>query len=90
MKKLVNESLVINEGFATEEGRKLNKISSWLGYDDFEEFLGDNPGCYEVITEWIDEYFGEKLAQDGFEPEELENMGLYGSAEQTRELTNEG
>jgi len=87
MKKLVNESL--NEGFATEEGRNLDHISSLLGYDDFHEFLGDNPGCYEVIVEWIDGTFSDQFAEDDILPEDLEKLGLYQSAEEARELLDE-
>lgn len=63
------------EGFATTEGRNLNNIAKWLGYDDFEEFIGDNPGCYEVIIEWIIEHHSEKLNE--IESSELENVGIY-------------
>jgi len=84
MKQLVKESL--NEGFATEEGQKLDRVSSMLGYDDFHEFIGDNPGCYEAIVEWIDQTFAEKLCDEGIDPETLENLGLYGSADKTREF----
>ena len=81
--KLLRESL--NEGFTTEEGRNIDKIASMLGYDDFHEFLGDNPGCYEAITKWIDEYFSDQLATEQYEPEELERLNLYTAAEKIRE-----
>lgn len=83
MKKLVKESL--NEGFATYEGRNIDKIAGMLGYDDFEEFIGDNPGCYEIIVNWIDETFQEKFVEEDFDPEELENLGLWQSAEAIKE-----
>ncbi|MFA5586582.1 MAG: hypothetical protein WDA02_08570 [Saccharofermentanales bacterium] len=63
------------EGFATTEGRNLNNIAKWLGYDDFEEFIGDNPGCYEVIIEWIIENHSENLSE--IESSELEKVGIY-------------
>lgn len=84
MKKLVIENL--NEGFATTESNNLDKISSILGYDDFAEFIGDNPGCYEVIMNWIDKTFSDELSDEGLEPKKLESMGLYIAADKTREL----
>ncbi len=83
--KLVKENL--NEGFATDEGRKLNRISGWLGYGDFEEFIGDNPGCYQVIVDWIDGQFTEKLIDEQIDVESLESVGLYNTA---GELSDEG
>lgn len=61
--------------FATNESRNLEKISNWLGYDDFEEFIGDNPGCYEIITEWIVEHFSDKLSD--IDSGELEDANIY-------------
>ena len=81
--KLLRESL--NEGFATNEGRNIDKIAGMLGYDDFEEFIGDNPGCYKAITEWIDETFSDQLAEEGHSPDELETLNLYTAAEKVRE-----
>jgi hypothetical protein len=63
------------EGFATNEGRKIDKIVNWLGYDDFEEFIGDNPGCYEVITEWVSNNFSEKLSD--IDEDELDKVNIY-------------
>ena len=83
MKKFVKENL--NEGFATDEGRRLNTIAGWLGYDDLEEMLGDNPGLFEVAIEWIDRTFGEQLAQE-MDPEELERVGLWNAADEAKEL----
>jgi hypothetical protein len=87
MKKSVHESL--NEGFATEEGRKLDRIAGWLGYDDLHEMLGDNPGLFEVCIEWIEQTFGEQLAedlfQDGMNPEAVENVGLWSVASEMQE-----
>jgi hypothetical protein len=82
--KATHESL--NEGFATAESENVDRIASMLGYDDFAEFLGDNPGCYEVILEWIDRIFAKQIAEEGMdEPEALEKMGLYQAADLTRE-----
>lgn len=83
MKKLVNESL--NEGFATEEGRKLDRIARLLGYDDLEEMLGDNPGLYEACVTWIDDTFADQLGSQGFNPEELEKLDLYQAADMARD-----
>ena len=80
--KILRESL--NEGFATDEGRKLDSIASLLGYDDLHEMLGDNPGLFEVCIEWIDNTFGEQLASDNIMPDELERLGLYNAAEEAR------
>lgn len=73
----------INEGFATEEGRKLDSIASLLGYDDLHEMLGDNPGLYEACIEWIDATFGDQLAEE-IDPDQLEELGLWDAAEQSR------
>jgi hypothetical protein len=81
--KLVKESL--NEGFATHEGRQLDRVAGWLGYDDLEEMLGDNPGLYEACIEWIDNTFGEQLAQE-IDPESLEAVGLYNAAEESKHI----
>jgi len=80
--KIVEETL--NEGFATEEGRNLDRIASLLGYDDLHEMLGDNPGLYEACVTWIDDTFGEQLASDNIMPDELERLGLYNAAEESR------
>lgn len=74
----------LNEGFATEEGRKLNSIANLLGYDDLEEMLGDNPGLFEACIEWIDRFFGEQLAKENMDPAELERLGLYDVAHEAR------
>jgi len=80
---------LIKEGFATEEGRKIDTICRWLGYDDFHEFIGDNPGCYEAIIQWIDEYFADQLAEEYMDPAELDKVGLIQAAEQSREYQND-
>lgn len=79
----MNESL--NEGFATEEGRKLDKMASLLGYDDFHEMVGDNPGVYEVIAQWVDEYHGDNLVSEMVESDVLEELGLYQAAEDAKQ-----
>lgn len=83
LRKLIREEIKSNlkEGFATTEGRKLDRISEWLGYDDFIEFIGDNPGCFEVILQWIEEYFEEQLIEERISVDELEKMGLYNVAD---------
>lgn len=79
----VKESL--NEGFATEKGRNLDRIASMLGYDDFHEMLGDNPGLYEACIEWIEMTFSDQLGSQGFDPEELERLDLYQAADMARD-----
>jgi hypothetical protein len=76
----------VNEGFATEEGRKLDAIARLLRYDDLHEMLGDNPGLFEACIEWIDRFFGEQLAEEGLDPEELEKLGLYDVAHEARRI----
>jgi len=90
--KLINESLYdykrrhkVNEGFATRESRDLDEISRWCGYDDFAEFIGDNPGCFGVIVEWIDEQFNETIGQNCDDLEKLNNSGLYRSYANAKE-----
>jgi hypothetical protein len=91
MKKLIKESL--NEGFATEEGRKLDRIASWLGYDDLHEMLGDNPGLFEVCIDWIEQTFEEQLVeelfQEGMNPDEIDRVGLYSIADQVQQRYDE-
>ena len=75
----------INEGYASEEGRKLDRIFSLLGYDGFHEFIGDNPGCMEVITNWIEENFDDQLMDEEMDPEYLEELGMYRLADKVRD-----
>lgn len=88
LKKLIREEIKANlkEGFATTEGRKLDRISEWLGYDDFIEFIGDNPGCFEVILQWIEEYFEEQLIEERIPVDELEDVGLYTVADEAQRV----
>ena len=43
-----------------------------------------NPGLYEACVTWIDDTFGEQLASDNIMPDELERLGLYNAAEESR------
>ena len=59
--------------------RDLDEIFGALGYrQGFDEFIEDNPGCVEVIMEWIGSIrdFQRKLS-DEYSKEELENLGFY-------------
>ena len=59
--------------------RDLDEIFGALGYrQGFDEFIEDNPGCVEVIMEWIGSIsdFQRKLS-DEYSQEELENLGFY-------------
>ena len=79
----------INEEYASEEGRKLDRLFSLLGYDGFHEFIGDNPGCFEVITDWIEENFDDQLMDEELDPNYLENLGMYRLADKMRRRTDE-
>ncbi len=87
LKQIIKEEAKrsLKEGFATPEGRNLDLISRWLKYNDFEEFIGDNPGCYEAIISWIDGFFASQLAEEHLNPNELEKVGLIDAAEKTKE-----
>ena len=59
--------------------RDLDEIFGALGYrQGFDEFIEDNPGCVEVIMEWISSIpeFRSTLSQE-YEKEELERLGFY-------------
>ena len=59
--------------------RNLDEIFGALGYrQGFDEFIEDNPGCVEVIMEWISSIpeFRSRLSQE-YEREELERLGFY-------------
>lgn len=79
----------INEEYASEEGRKLDRLFSLLGYDGFHEFIGDNPGCFEVITDWIEENFDDQLMDEEMDPDYLEKLGMYRLADQVRDRITE-
>ena len=75
--KLTLENLVSEYGGSAS--RNLDEIFGALGYrQGFDEFIEDNPGCVEVIMEWIGGIsdFQEKLSQE-YDNEELENLGFY-------------
>ena len=70
-----------------EETKKLNESASQdldeifgaLGYrQGFDEFIEDNPGCVEVIMEWIGSIseFRDTLSNE-FSKEEQEQLGFY-------------
>ena len=59
--------------------RDLDEIFGALGYrQGFDEFIEDNPGCVEVIMEWIGSVseFRQKLSSE-YSKEEQENLGFY-------------
>ena len=59
--------------------RDLDEIFGALGYrQGFDEFIEDNPGCVEVIMEWIGSIseFRQKLSNE-YSKEEQENLGFY-------------
>ena len=58
--------------------RDLDEIFGALGYrQGFNEFIDDNPGCVEVIMEWIGSIkdFQQKLSQE-YDDQELEDLGF--------------
>lgn len=83
MKKLVKEDLLL-EGFESESTRRLDKLFNLIGYDDYYDFIQDNPGCVEAMINWIEEFFGKDLKEKGLSPDELEEVGLYGLADRIR------
>jgi hypothetical protein len=71
--------------------RNLDEIFGALGYrQGFDEFIDDNPGCVEVIMEWIGSIrdFQQKLSQE-YDNEELENLGFYFGDDDMYENINE-
>ena len=71
--------------------RDLDEIFGALGYrQGFDEFIDDNPGCVEVIMEWIGSIrdFQQKLSQE-YDNEELENLGFYFGDDDMYENVNE-
>jgi hypothetical protein len=72
--------------------RDLDEIFGALGYrQGFDEFIEDNPGCVEVIMEWIGGIsdFQQKLSQE-YDNEELENLGFYFGDDDYNESLQEG
>ena len=59
-------------------GMELETLFGALGYDNFEEFMADNPGAVEALHGWISSIpeFRKKLGAE-FSNSELEDMGLY-------------
>ena len=84
----MNES-VVNE-YGGSAARNLDEIFGALGYrQGFDEFIEDNPGCVEVIMEWIGSIrdFQQKLSQE-YDNEELENLGFYFGDDDINESIN--
>jgi len=73
--KSLNEANNLKENAS----RNLDEIFGALGYrQGFDEFIEDNPGCVEVIMEWIGSIpeFRSKLTNE-YEADELERLGFY-------------
>ena len=73
--KVTDEQHDLNESSA----RDLDSIFGALGYrQGFDEFIEDNPGCMEVIMEWIGgiSEFRERLSNE-YSREEQEDLGFY-------------
>jgi len=86
--ELPEETKKLNESAS----RDLDEIFGALGYrQGFDEFIEDNPGCVEVIMEWIGGIsdFQEKLSQE-YDNEELENLGFYFGDDDYNESLQEG
>lgn len=89
----------LNEGFSTNEGEKFKEIFQILGevtgteYDDFDEFIGDNPGASEVLITWIEENFeyelSEYFTENDYSKDHVEKLGLYSIAEKMQEVDDE-
>jgi hypothetical protein len=80
-----DQELSINESAS----RDLDEIFGAIGYrQGFDEFIEDNPGCVEVIMEWIGGIsdFQQKLSQE-YDNEELENLGFYFGDDEYNEST---
>lgn len=80
----------IKEGFDTEEARTLKEIFSMLGYDGWEEFIGDNEGARTALIEWLDDNISSRLDELDIEISEesavkMEGYGLYGTAKDIRD-----
>jgi septin family protein len=87
LRKLIKEEIqnIQSEGFDTDQGRRMDKIFNLIGYDDFHDFIQDNPGCIETIIDFIEQYFEKDLIQQDISIDELEDLGLYKIAEMKRE-----
>ena len=85
------QELDVNE-YGGSAARNLDEIFGALGYrQGFDEFIEDNPGCVEVIMEWIGSIrdFQQKLSQE-YDNEELENLGFYFGDDDYNESLQEG
>jgi len=86
------QELDVNE-YGGSAARDLDEIFGALGYrQGFDEFIEDNPGCVEVIMEWIGSIrdFQQTLSQE-YDNEELENLGFYfGDDDEYNESLHEG
>lgn len=73
---MVNKRLL--KEWSTSEGDTWRSIFRQLEYDNFDEFIGDNPGAGNVMREWILEIpeFVEKLKAVG-DKETLESWDFY-------------
>lgn len=89
MKTLKKWNKFVNERFATESGIKIDRICQLIGYGNFHEFIEDNPGCADEIIKWIEQYFSDKLVEDMIDIEELEELGLYDTADKIRDIIDE-
>ena len=61
-----------------ESGGHMDDVFGALGYDNFEEFIEDNPGAMEALHGWISSVpdFRERLGKE-YSNDELGNMGFY-------------
>jgi len=80
----VKEEL-LKEGYASSASEKLEKIFGLIGYDDWYDFISDNPGASEVLIEWIDGRTWDSSRLDQEESDYLESLGLYNHAEKVKE-----
>lgn len=67
-----------NEYGSSQGARELETLFGALGYDEFDDFIEDNPGAVEALHGWISSIpeFRKKLGAE-FSNSELENMGMY-------------
>jgi hypothetical protein len=91
LRQLIKEEIqnIQTEGFDTNQGRRMETIFSIIGYENFHDFIQDNPGCVEVMIDWIEQYFDEQIVNSDYSVDELEDLGLYRSAEMKREEEDE-
>ena len=67
-----------NEYGSSQGARELETLFGALGYDEFDDFIEDNPGAVEALHGWISSIpeFRKKLGAE-FSNSELEDMGMY-------------